>query len=56
MFILKNMVLANPHAHKDIIKTICEILMKIVDHRYPHEFDYHRIPAPWQQIDILKML
>jgi AP-4 complex subunit epsilon-1 len=35
-FILKMLVLANPHAHKDIVKQICEVLMKIVDHKYPH--------------------
>lgn len=36
MFILKNLVMSNAHAHKDITKTICDVLMKIVDHRYPH--------------------
>lgn len=50
MFILKMLVFSNSHAHKDIVKQICEVLMKIVDHKYPHEYDYHRIPAPWQQI------
>jgi hypothetical protein len=50
IFILKMLVLADPFSHKDIIKNICDILIKIVDHRYPHEYDYHRIPAPWQQI------
>jgi AP-4 complex subunit epsilon-1 len=25
-------------------------------HKYPKEYDYHRVPAPWMQIEILKVL
>jgi AP-4 complex subunit epsilon-1 len=27
-----------------------------MDHKYPLEYDYHKLPAPWIQIDILKIL
>jgi hypothetical protein len=27
-----------------------------MDHKYPAEYDYHKLPAPWIQMDILKIL
>jgi AP-4 complex subunit epsilon-1 len=27
-----------------------------MDHKFPPEYDYHKVPAPWLQIDILKIL
>lgn len=45
----------NPHEHKDTVKALSTVLANILDHKFPHEFDYHRIPAPWQQIHILQI-
>jgi AP-4 complex subunit epsilon-1 len=50
------MVMRNPHQNKDLTKRLVEVLWHILDHKYPKEYDYHRIPAPWAQIDLLKML
>ena len=50
------LVLANPHLYKDQTKTFSDILRNIIEHRYPKEYDYHRIPAPWLQISLLQML
>lgn len=49
-------VMKNPHQNKELTKKLVEILWHILDHKYPKEYDYHRIPAPWAQIDLLKML
>lgn len=56
VYIFKMLIFSNAHQYKDVTKALCEIQMKIVDHRYPNEYDYHRIPAPWYQIHILQML
>lgn len=53
---LYQLVRANPHLYKDQVKKITEILANILDHKYPKEYDYHRIPAPWMQISLLQML
>ena len=51
-----DIVVKHPHQNKDLTKKLVEILSHILDHKYPKEYDYHRIPAPWAQIEILKML
>jgi AP-4 complex subunit epsilon-1 len=28
----------------------------VIEHKLPKEFDYHRMPAPWIQMRILKIL
>lgn len=33
-----------------------DILKQIIDGNLSKEFDYHRLPAPWLQIAILKLL
>lgn len=32
------------------------ILKQVIEHKLPKEFDYHRMPAPWIQMKILKIL
>jgi AP-4 complex subunit epsilon-1 len=46
---------ADPFKFKDMTKKLGEILYRVVDHKFPKEYDYHKIPAPWVQIEILKM-
>ena len=31
------------------------ILKQIIEHRLPKDYDYHRIPAPWVQMNLLKI-
>ena len=41
---------------KDLIPSFVSILKQITEHRLPSSFDYHRMPAPWIQIKLLKVL
>jgi AP-4 complex subunit epsilon-1 len=54
--LLHDVALANPTAYKDLVPSYVSILKQITEHRLPREFDYHRIPAPWIQIRLLKIL
>nr|CCA22889.1 Coatomer protein complex putative [Albugo laibachii Nc14] len=53
---LHDLSFANPSAYKDLVPSFVSILKQITEHRLPREFDYHRIPAPWIQIRLLKIL
>ena len=53
---LHRAIVANSHQFKDVAKKLVEILWNILEHKYPKEYDYHRIPAPWMQISLLEML
>ena len=46
----------NPILYKDLMPSLVSILKQITEHRLPREFDYHRIPAPWLQMHILRTL
>lgn len=54
--ILHDLAEVNPSDYKDLVPSFVSILKQITEHRLPREFDYHRIPAPWIQIRLLKIL
>ncbi len=41
---------------KDLVPSLVSILKQIIEHRLAKEFDYHRIPAPWLQMNLLRLL
>lgn len=43
-------------SYKDVVPSLVSILKQITEHRLPKEFDYHRIPAPWLQMHLLRIL
>ena len=47
---------ANVVAWRDLVPHLVSILKQIVEHRLPKDFDYHRIPAPWVQMNLLRIL
>jgi AP-4 complex subunit epsilon-1 len=41
---------------KDLVPSFVSILKQITEHRLPRDFDYHRIPSPWIQMNLLRIL
>lgn len=54
--LLYELAKADPATSKNLVPSFVSILKQIVEHRLPKDFDYHRIPAPWIQIKLLKIL
>lgn len=54
--LLYDMALADPAAFKDLTSSFVSILKQIIEHRLVREFDYHKVPAPWMQVKLLKVL
>lgn len=51
-----DMVQDDPYTFKDLVPSFVSILKQIIDHRLPRDYDYHRIPSPWIQMNLLKIL
>ena len=56
LVLLYTLIKENPNAYKDLVASFVSILKQIIEHRLPREYDYHRIPAPWIQMQLLKIL
>jgi len=56
LHMLYDVVSEDPQNYKELISSFVSILKQIVDHQLPRDYDYHRIPAPWVQLKLLKIL
>lgn len=56
LHIFYEMAKTNPASCKDLAPSFVSILKQITEHRLPHDFDYHRMPAPWLQVKLLSIL
>ena len=41
---------------KDLVGKFANVLKQVLDRKLSRDFDYHKVPAPWMQIKLLKLL
>ncbi|KAE8617737.1 hypothetical protein XENTR_v10009187 [Xenopus tropicalis] len=46
----------NPAGYKDLTGSFITILKQVVGGKLPADFNYHSVPAPWLQIQLLRIL
>ncbi|OCT86938.1 AP-4 complex subunit epsilon-1 [Xenopus laevis] len=46
----------NPSGYKDLTGSFITILKQVVGGKLPADFNYHSVPAPWLQIQLLRIL
>ncbi|GFR52797.1 hypothetical protein Agub_g15417, partial [Astrephomene gubernaculifera] len=53
---LHECIRSDPRPYKNLIPSFTSILKQVAEHRLPKSYDYHRFPAPFIQIKLLKIL
>eukprot|EP00056_Hartaetosiga_gracilis_P012748 m.203964 g.203964 ORF g.203964 m.203964 type:complete len:1265 (+) comp13738_c0_seq1:100-3894(+) len=51
-----DMIKDDGHKYKDLVSSFVSILKQVIENRLPKEFNYHRVPAPWVQMKLLRIL
>ncbi|GAX11610.1 AP-4 complex subunit epsilon-1 [Fistulifera solaris] len=54
--VIESLSLENKTLFKHIVPSLVAILKQIGDRRLPAEYDYHRLPAPWMQMKLIRIL
>lgn len=54
--VIYSMCLIEATPFKDLVPSLVSILKQIADHRLPSDYDYHRVPAPWMQLKLVRIL
>lgn len=53
---LHEAVRSDPAAYRPLAPSLVSILKQVVDRRLPKTYDYHKVPAPFIQLKLLRML
>ncbi|CAI6000830.1 unnamed protein product [Closterium sp. NIES-64] len=53
---LHDLIAADPAPYRNLTASFLSILKQVAEGRLPKSFDYHRVPAPFIQIKLLKLL
>jgi len=53
---LHELIQRDPEPHKNLTSSFVSVLKQVIDRRLPKSYEYHRTPAPFVQIKLLKIL
>ncbi|XP_072292068.1 AP-4 complex subunit epsilon-1 [Eucyclogobius newberryi] len=56
LHIYLQMIKDNPEGYKDLTSSFVTIMKQVVSGKLPMDFNYHSVPAPWLQIQLLRIL
>lgn len=56
MLYMWSLLQENPEAYKDLTSSIVTILKQVLGGKLPIDFNYRSVPAPWLQIQLLRIL
>ncbi|KAM9808274.1 AP-4 complex subunit epsilon-1 [Neosynchiropus ocellatus] len=56
LHIYLQMITENPEGYKDLAASFVTILKQVVAGKLPMDYNYHSVPAPWLQIQLLRIL
>ncbi|XP_071352623.1 AP-4 complex subunit epsilon-1 [Trachinotus anak] len=56
LHIYLQMIQENPEGYKDLTASFVTILKQVVGGKLPMDFNYHSVPAPWLQLQLLRIL
>ncbi|XP_057692318.1 AP-4 complex subunit epsilon-1 isoform X2 [Corythoichthys intestinalis] len=56
LHIYLQMIKENPEGYKDLTGSFVTILKQVVGGKLPMDYNYHSVPAPWLQIQLLRIL
>ncbi|KAM7414755.1 hypothetical protein PAMA_019525 [Pampus argenteus] len=56
LHIYLQMIMENPEGYKDLAACFVTIMKQVVGGKLPMDFNYHSVPAPWLQIQLLRIL
>ncbi|CAG05538.1 unnamed protein product [Tetraodon nigroviridis] len=56
LHIYVQMIEENPEGYKDLTSSIVTILKQVLGGKLPMDFNYHSVPAPWLQMQLLRIL
>ena len=54
--VIESMAAVDPKPFKELVSSLISILKQVIEHRLPSDFEYHRVPAPWIQMKIIRIL
>jgi AP-4 complex subunit epsilon-1 len=54
--VIESLATVDPKPFKELVSSLISILKQVIEHRLPSDFEYHRVPAPWIQMKIVRIL
>lgn len=55
MIILSSSYQNDPTPFKDLVPFFSDMLTRIVNNQFDHNYDYDTLPAPWMQMKLIRV-